>query len=161
MLCNDREILGPWVNRPWLNALGAIILGTLIGLSAILTITVLMPQWDGIVVARWVMGTLVIGLVAAAVFARFRPRRRPLIAGVDSKNSRAAMAEAVVRAIMPRRPARAAAVDRADWRMPPLAELVPPVGSKVRTVGMVALRAYLLLAVTLLVVKTVELAIGH
>ena len=23
LLCNDREVLGPWVNRPWLNVLAA------------------------------------------------------------------------------------------------------------------------------------------
>src|SRR5262245_26618792 len=27
MLCNDREILGPWVNRPWLNAIAGVIIG--------------------------------------------------------------------------------------------------------------------------------------
>jgi hypothetical protein len=61
----------------------------------------------------------------------------------------------------PRRPARFLAAERSDWRMPPLAELAPPVASKLRTVGMVALRAYLVLAVVLLLVKTVELAVGH
>src|SRR5579863_7100490 len=33
LLCNDREVLGPWVNRPWLNTVAVIIVGTLLTLS--------------------------------------------------------------------------------------------------------------------------------
>src|SRR5437868_354536 len=39
LLCNDRDVLGPWVNRPWLNALASVILGVLIVLSLILVAT--------------------------------------------------------------------------------------------------------------------------
>lgn len=28
-VCNDREVLGPWQNRPWLNALSSVIVATL------------------------------------------------------------------------------------------------------------------------------------
>jgi hypothetical protein len=161
ILCNDREVLGPWVNRPWLNAVGAVILGTLVGLSAILTITVLMPHVDGVLVSEWVMGTVAAGLLLAALYARYRPHRHACVVGLDTTSYRAAIAEAVVAAIAPRRQARLAVADRSEWRMPPLAELAPPVASKVRTVGIVALRAYLVLAVVLLLVKTVELAVGH
>jgi len=45
--------------------------------------------------------------------------------------------------------------------MPPLAELTLPTRSVKRKVGMFTLRAYLLIAVILLIVKTVQLAIGH
>ena len=44
MLCNDREVLGPWVNPPWLKALASLIVGVLILLSLILTITTLCPS---------------------------------------------------------------------------------------------------------------------
>src|SRR6202008_1810436 len=42
LLCNDREVLGPWVNRPWLNVAGLIV-GTLLLLSGILMATTLFP----------------------------------------------------------------------------------------------------------------------
>ncbi len=48
---------------------------------------------------------------------------------------------------------------RATWTMPPLALLERPVWSPGRKAGMLLLRGYLVLAVLLLVVKTVEL--GH
>lgn len=31
--CNDKEVLGPWVNKPWLNAVATVILGVLFMLS--------------------------------------------------------------------------------------------------------------------------------
>jgi hypothetical protein len=45
--------------------------------------------------------------------------------------------------------------------MPPLAELTRPVWSTTRKIGMFTLRAYLVIAVVLLVVKVIELALGH
>jgi hypothetical protein len=44
---------------------------------------------------------------------------------------------------------------------PPVAELKPPVWSAARKVGMLTLRAYLLIAAALMVVKIVELALRH
>jgi hypothetical protein len=48
-----------------------------------------------------------------------------------------------------------------DWQMPPLQEIPRPAWSLTRWVGMVTLRAYLIVAIVLLVVKVVELALGH
>ena len=44
LLCNDREVLGPWCNPPWLNALASVIVAVLILLSLILMATTLFPQ---------------------------------------------------------------------------------------------------------------------
>jgi hypothetical protein len=41
--CNDKEVLGPWVNKPWLNAVATVILGVLFMLSAILVVTTACP----------------------------------------------------------------------------------------------------------------------
>ena len=38
-LCNDRDVLGPWVNRPWFNLLASLILGVLLMLSVILVVS--------------------------------------------------------------------------------------------------------------------------
>ena len=44
MLSNDREVLGPWANPPWLKAFASLVVGTLILLSLILTLTTLFPS---------------------------------------------------------------------------------------------------------------------
>ena len=49
--------------------------------------------------------------------------------------------------------------EKETWRMPPLAELTKPVWSTTRTIGMLTLRLYLVIAVILLVVKVIQLAI--
>ena len=55
-------------------------------------------------------------------------------------------------------------VDRSgkdSWRMPPLADLEPARMSQTRRIGMGALRAYLLIATGLVLVRIVQLALGH
>ena len=44
MLCNDREVLGPWRNAPWLNAIASVIVGVLVLLSMILMVTTIFPH---------------------------------------------------------------------------------------------------------------------
>ena len=43
LLCNDRQVLGPWRNPPWLNALASVIIGVLVLLSLILMMSTLFP----------------------------------------------------------------------------------------------------------------------
>jgi hypothetical protein len=50
---------------------------------------------------------------------------------------------------------------RENWRMPPLAMLSKPVMSRGRKAGLTILRSYLAIAMILVVVKLVQLAIGH
>ena len=44
LLCNDREVLGPWVNRPWLNVIASVIVGILVELSLILMASTVFPS---------------------------------------------------------------------------------------------------------------------
>ena len=44
LLCNDPEVLGPWVNKRWLNITAAVIIGLLLTLSGTLVITTLFSQ---------------------------------------------------------------------------------------------------------------------
>ncbi len=44
LLCNDRAVLGPWVNAPWLNALAAVIIGVLVELSLVLVASTAFPH---------------------------------------------------------------------------------------------------------------------
>jgi hypothetical protein len=45
--------------------------------------------------------------------------------------------------------------------MPPLKDLPKAMPSRVTAIGMITLRGYLVIAVILLIVKSVELALGH
>jgi hypothetical protein len=50
---------------------------------------------------------------------------------------------------------------RENWRMPPLHLLHRPAMSAGRRIGMGALRLYLAVAMILVIIKIVELALGH
>ena len=99
LLCNDREVLGPWVNRPWLNWVAGLIVGTLLLLSGILMATTLFPHINVVAVAGYLALALVVLAVAAVPVLRWMARRQPA-------------------APAPQLPARG--VDRNTWRMPPL-----------------------------------------
>jgi Mn2+/Fe2+ NRAMP family transporter len=136
MLCNDREVLGPWTNPGWLKAFASVVVATLILLSLILTITTLFPSVN--------VTTLALsGGIATAVAL--------LGMGLMSLRSR---------------PAEAAAVDarpgvpREQWTMPPAALLSRPRWSSARQAGMLALASYMVVALVMLIVKTVQLAGG-
>ena len=51
LLCNDREVLGPWRNPPWLNVLATVIVAVLVLLSLILMATTVFPSIDVTTVA--------------------------------------------------------------------------------------------------------------
>jgi Mn2+/Fe2+ NRAMP family transporter len=139
LLCNDRAVLGPWVNKPWLNVVAAIIVGLLVMLSLILAATTLFPDIDAILLSEVLGSILLVGLLVMGGIALVKRVRK----GPD-----------------PERLANAR-VERETWQMPPLAELTRPAWSLTRKIGMLTLRAYLLIAVIMLVIKTVQLALGH
>ena len=62
LLCNDREVLGPWRNRPWLNVLASMIVAVLVLLSLILMATTVFPHVDVTTVALIGGGVLAVGL---------------------------------------------------------------------------------------------------
>jgi NRAMP (natural resistance-associated macrophage protein)-like metal ion transporter len=135
LLCNDREVLGPWVNKPWLNALATVIISVLLLLSMILVVSTLFPHIDVPLMLGALGAVLVAGLlVAGALWLR-------RLAGVQ--------------------PLPASQLARRDtWRMPPLALLGRPPWSRARLVTMWGLRIYLVVAVLLLLVKAAQLGAG-
>lgn len=137
LLCNDREVLGPWVNRPWLNWIAGLIVGVLLLLSGILMATTLFPGLDVIVVAGYLALTLVILAAATVPTLRWMGRRQPSPPAASS----------------PARP-----IDRNSWRMPPLTLLEPVTWSPGTRLGMIALRGYLVVGAVLLIVKAVQLS---
>ncbi len=134
LLCNDHEVLGPWSNPPWLNAIASVIVAVLVELSLILMASTMFPHIDVTRLFEYLsIGTLA-GLAAAGAYMLRR------------------------RASRTRVPREEPVVDRATWTMPPLALLERPVWSPGRKAGMLLLRGYLVVAMALLIVKTVQLA---
>ncbi len=140
LLCNDPEVLGPWVNPRWLNGVAAVIVGALLVLSGTLMTTTVFPSVDVGAVFIWFSVALaaagLIVLIALRIVAR---RSGPPVAAA---------------------PAAIGRVDKMSWRMPPLALLKPVKWSPGIRVGMLALRFYLVLSAVLLLVKAIQLGGG-
>jgi NRAMP (natural resistance-associated macrophage protein)-like metal ion transporter len=134
LLCNDREVLGPWVNRPWLNAVAAFIIGVLLIMSLILVATTVFPALNVGMVSAVLGGALLLVLAGAGVYFGLR---KPVVGSSG--------------------PAPVPRSQRDTWRMRPLALLGRPPWSRGRVLAMWSLRGYLLVAVLLLIVKAVEL----
>ncbi|HUA96627.1 MAG TPA: divalent metal cation transporter, partial [Acidimicrobiales bacterium] len=134
LLCNDEEVLGPWVNRPWLNAVAFVIVSILLMMSLVLMATTVFPGIDVKTMAL-VMGVVLVVtyVVGGALYLRALARRPPAV-----------------------RPPRER---RENWRMPPLNLLHRPEWSRGRLAAMYALRGYLVVAVVLLLVKAIELGL--
>jgi Mn2+/Fe2+ NRAMP family transporter len=134
LLCNDREVLGPWTNPRWLNMVGVSVVTVLIVLSGTLTVTTVFPHADPALVALIIatMGAVALALWAYAMWgARHEP-----VGDADTP------------------------WQRATWTMPWSDRIGPPGATRVRTVGLMVLRAYLLGAAALVVVKAIQLAVG-
>jgi len=134
LLCNDPAVLGPWVNRPWLNVLATVILATLVMLSLILVISTIFSSISIPFLLIVCGGVLVLGLAAIGLLTR-----GSLGAPVTERQRE----------------------DRFTWRMPPIALLTRPAPSRGRTIGMSAMAGYLVVAMLMLLVKAIELGIGH
>jgi Mn2+/Fe2+ NRAMP family transporter len=141
LLCNDRAVLGPWTNPSWLNAIAGVIVGVLVVLSAILTLSTLFPHIDVTLTAEILFGALAVSLVAAGLYVARERRAVELDVPAGARD-------------------RAWAI-RTSWTMPPLELLERPAWSRARTVGMLALRGYLAVAMLMLIVKAVEVGLGH
>ena len=140
LLCNDPEVLGPWVNPRWLNIVASVIIGVLLTLSGTLVVSTVFPSLNVIYVA----GALAIALVLAGSGTGLwlergqRTGRRP----------------------RPAPPPRMSEQERRNWRMPPLALLKPVQWSPGIKLGVLLLRGYLVVSVVLLAVKAVQLGGG-
>jgi Mn2+/Fe2+ NRAMP family transporter len=142
LLCNDPEVLGPWRNAAWLNALAGVIVAVLVLLSLILMATTVFPSINVTEFALIGGAVLAVGMIAFGAVT-LRPSRRR------------AAAAATQRAV-----AATADVPREQWTMPPLTLLGRPTWSTARKVSMLTLRGYLAVSVVLLIVKAVQLSSG-
>ena len=134
MLCNDRAVLGPWVNSRRTNMFTSVVITVLIALSAVLTTSVVFPGITG----RQIFG-IILGCLTAAVavggWILIRSLRAGSLAEVDRR-------------------------DRETWRMPPLNMLSKPVMSAGRKVTLTVLGSYMAVAMILVIVRIIQMALA-
>jgi hypothetical protein len=96
----------------------------------------------------------VIGLVAGAILWWFRSSRREP-AGLDPDDNRrpAGMARSEWRATLRDR--------RIAWRTPRIETLERPAMSMARRIGLLTLRAYIIFAIVIMVIKLVQVTTAH
>jgi len=144
LLCNDREVLGPWVNGRAVTVFTSAVIAVLVTLSVVLTASVLFP---GITARQIVTIMAACAAVAVAAGAGW------LIRGV--------LRRAVTTSFIP--PPNGLAdpslTDKMAWRMPPLSELPTPAITGARKWGLVSMRGYLAVALVLVIVKLVMIAV--
>jgi Mn2+/Fe2+ NRAMP family transporter len=136
LLCNDKSVLGPWVNSRGINLFTGAVIAVLVMLSIVLTASVLYPDISGDTIVEILVGGGLLGLATYMVAQGLRRRRGE---------------------------PRAEVVDRSQqdrWRMPPLDELAPARLSLASRLWMIVLRGYLVIAGGLVLVRIVELALG-
>jgi Mn2+/Fe2+ NRAMP family transporter len=135
LLCNDADILGPWVNSFKLNAFTIFIVAVLVTLSLILTAAVLFPGISGGQIGTILALGTSLAAISVAVYAlrTERPRSR------DRSELQLA---------------------RIAWRMPGLDAIGPIQLTPMRRGFMLMLRGYLVVAVVMVIVRVIQTAAG-
>ena len=138
ILCNDKEVLGPWVNGRYTNILTAVIVAVLVLLSVILVAAVMFPD----ISEQTIIDILVFGGVVAVVVAL----------AANAVHAKGEMIHPTKAA----QPVTREAMHK--WRMKPLAQLQPMVMTKSTRLWMGLLRGYLAIAMVMVAYKVVQLA---
>jgi Mn2+/Fe2+ NRAMP family transporter len=133
LLLNDEAVMGPWVNTTAMNLFTGAVIAVLVMLSIILTASVLFPDMgEDVIISILAGGSALAGLTAIAV-----------------------------RALQPSKSAAKPTDNPAlkwTWRMPPLEELAPAQLTVLNRIWMIVLRAYLVIAAGLVLLRIFRLA---
>jgi Mn2+/Fe2+ NRAMP family transporter len=137
LLCNDKAVLGPWVNGKKLNLFTGAVIWVLVLLSIILTASIVYPDMSGETILEVLGGGTLLAVIGyAAVLIIGKLRGEPAEASAVKTYSKE---------------------ERDTWRMPPLEELAAPNLTLSKRVWMGVLRAYLIVAVIMFIVKVVQM----
>jgi Mn2+/Fe2+ NRAMP family transporter len=132
LLCNDKALLGPWVNTAWVNTIATLIVGALLQLSLILTITTVFPAANVVAITVFTGIPVVLATIYVAIHERLRTGRW----GLDP----------------------AERLRRLNWTTPSdVLEHKPPM-SRGRAWVLGVMRGYLVVAMVLSVVSLVQIA---
>ena len=135
LLCNDKAVLGPWVNGRWLNLFTGAVIAVLVTLSIILTASVVFPEIEGDTILFMLEAGAGITVLIAGVSWAIRRSRGDAPVDIDRTG-------------------------QAGWRMPPLGRLKPARLSLQNRIWMGVLRLYLVGAGGLVLWRIVLLAVG-
>jgi Mn2+/Fe2+ NRAMP family transporter len=141
LLCNDRAVLGPWVNSRALNLFTGAVIAVLVMLSLILTLSVLFPS----ITETEIVGILIGGGILTVVAA----------VGVTLIERTIVRTKAIQDSVAP---ADQLDRERNTWRMPPLDQLPPARLTTRNRVWLIVLRGYLIVAAGLVLIRIVQLA---
>ncbi|BEV71065.1 divalent metal cation transporter [Paludibacterium sp. THUN1379] len=140
ILCNDKDVLGPWVNSNRTNLFTALIVAALVILSIILTASVLWPTISGETITEILVGGGVMALLVVVASQVLRLRK-------EAEHGAGRLTAA-------------GRQDPGNWRMPPLHKLPAMRLSRSNKLWMAVLRGYLVLAVLMVIYKVFEVAMG-
>ena len=146
LLCNDKAVLGPWVNGRVTNAITGAVIALLIMLSLILVASVTFPHISSRQIVMIMAGFLGLAVVAVVAVLTRRGGRQPDAAQAADPDGQLGAP---------------GGVSKQDWRMPALAMLAPAPMSRARRLGMTGMWIYLAIAMAAVVYRIVELAAGH
>lgn len=132
LLCNDRELLGPWVNTPWVNAIATLIVGALLQLSLILTIATVFPSANVTIITVVTGIPVILTTIGVAIVQRWKVGRW----GMDARTKEL----------------------RKNWLTPADVLEKKPKISRGRTLVLGVMRGYLIVAMVLSVVSMVQIA---
>lgn len=138
LLCNDKQVLGPWVNSRLVNYGAGAIVAALVMMSIILTASVLFPSISGTQIV-WILVSGSLLTAASAIGVKWLEKRRGVVHAPHTVIDRSL---------------------RDTWRMPPIEQLQPAQISLLNRLWMAALRGYLIIAALMLMFKMVQLVFG-
>jgi Mn2+/Fe2+ NRAMP family transporter len=134
LLCNDKAVLGPWVNSRILNLFTGAVVAVLVMLSVILTASVLFPDMGENVILGILAGGSVLTIVTAIAVSAL---------GRKTPDDRSVAWDPALRLV---------------WRMPPLNELPVTRLTLLSRIWMFVLRGYLFVAGGLVLFRIFQLA---
>jgi Mn2+/Fe2+ NRAMP family transporter len=137
LLCNDKAVLGPWVNSMKTTVFTGAVIAVLVMLSVILTASVMFPGISARHILAVLLGgsALALGVTVALMLIQ---RRRGDVSDAERSATEA---------------------DRESWRMPPLPTLPPARLSLLSRTWLIVLRGYLVIAAGLVLVRIAELIV--
>lgn len=141
ILCNDKAVLGPWVNTRFTNLLTGLIVAALVLLSVILTASVLWPDMSGETITDILVGGGLLGVVVVLAAHVLRLRREA--DGTENTPAPVTDRETLY-----------------NWRMPALEQLKPMILSKSNKLWMSVLRGYLVVAMGMVIYKVIQIALS-
>jgi Mn2+/Fe2+ NRAMP family transporter len=148
LLCNDRAILGPWVNTVWQNFVAWAIVWSLVLLSLALVAATFFPNVSTATLEAGLAAGAAIGILGGAVAIigdwRFSERREAELASPLGRSERRDVRRQ----------------ERQVWQCPDVGSLARPTLSPIHRTGLLVLRGYLVVAVVFVIIKVVEVGVA-